>query len=131
MANVSVTVQGVDQFVRKYTQLQRTEILYPPMVRGVERLKSFMAKYPNQRNPDSKYRRTGTLGRRWTTRVTRSAVGLTGKVGNNTIYAPWVQSERFQAEIHQGWWQTDRDAIRGNRSAIVRDFESVIQNAIR
>lgn len=74
--------------------------------------------------------RTGTLGRRWTGRITRSAGGLTGKVGNNTKYAPWVQSERFQAGLHRKRWQTDQQVVNRNRSAIVADFEREIRRAL-
>ena len=75
--------------------------------------------------------RTGTLGRRWTTRITRSAGGLTDKVGNNTKYAPWVQSERFQAGLHRKRWQTDQQVINDNRRAIVDDFEREIRRVLR
>ena len=130
MTNVQFRIEGIDEFNRRYTPLQRSDLLYPPMVRGVERLKSYMARYPRQRNANSTYRRTGTLGRRWTTRITRTQQGLTGKVGNNTVYAPVVQSSRFQARIHRGWWQTDRDAVRDNRGPIVRDFQGAVRRAI-
>ena len=44
------------------------------------------------------YKRTGTLKKRWTTRIRRiSTHSVLGVVGNNTSYAPWVQSREFQA----------------------------------
>lgn len=146
MPDMSVTIQGVDQFVKKYTPLQRNQILQAPMERGVERIKGFMAKYPDQKNPNSRYIRgrgwadadgrvrvltSENLGKRWATRVTTTGNGLIGKVGNNASYGPFVQSDAFQASVHRGWWQTDRDAIRQNRRVIVRDFEGTIQRAIR
>lgn len=130
MTDLSITVQGIDQLNAKFDQLQRNEILRAPMERSVVRLQRFMAKYPPA-PPKSKYRRTGTLGRRWTTQIVGSAQGLTGKVGNRTIYAPEVQAEMFQSEIHKGRWQTDRDAIKKNQSTIIRDFEAAIDKALK
>ena len=127
MADIVVIVQGVKELNAKLDRLQRAQLLVAPMEIAVDRLKGFMNKYPVQRNANSTYVRTGTLGRRWTTRVTPSALAVTGKVGNNTIYGPWVQSAAFQAEIHRGHWQTDRDAIRVNRNAIIADFERSIR----
>ena len=52
------------------------------------------------------YRRTGTLGRRWTMRVAPAT--LTAWVGNNTPYAPMVQDTKGQSKYHQvvGWKTT-------------------------
>lgn len=74
--------------------------------------------------------RTGTLGKKWTVKVSRSANGVTGKVGNNTEYAPFVQSKRFQARLHSKRWQTDESVVQRNRNAIVADFEREIRNAL-
>lgn len=64
------------------------------------------------------YRRTGTLGRQFTTEVQVEGVTVSGSLGTNTPYAPWVvgppETEpltfggvvMFQAPIHRGrWWQ--------------------------
>jgi len=52
------------------------------------------------------YRRTGTLGRRWTMRV--APASLTAWVGNNTPYGPMVQDTKSQSKYHQvvGWKTT-------------------------
>jgi hypothetical protein len=89
-----------------------------PMTQAVAHLHNKMAKYPPQR-PGTAYRRTGTLGRRWTHRVEDG--GKRGVVGNNTVYAPQVQSAEQQRWMHKGRWQTDQsvaDAEAGN----VADF---------
>jgi len=64
------------------------------------------------------YRRTGTLGRTFTTEVRVEGAGVLGAIGTATPYAPWVVGppqdeaiaiggvQMFQAPIHQGrWWQ--------------------------
>lgn len=127
----SIEIQGIDALIRKLDSMERVnDILEPPMQRAVLRLQRDMAEYPPQR-PGSSYVRTGTLGRRWTTQVTRSGDGLTGKIGNNTVYAPFVQSARFQAAVHRGRWNnTDEATLERNRQRIVDDFDNAIQRAL-
>jgi hypothetical protein len=68
---------------------------------------------------DQTYIRTGTLGRKITEAVTRDEHSVTGEMGLNTPYAPWVVGPDFpgedfggktmyQAKIHEKrWWQLD------------------------
>jgi hypothetical protein len=81
----------------------------------------------------SRYVRTGTLGRRWTIApIERSADGLRGKIGNNTLYAPFVQSEQWQVKTHRRTgWRTDAQAVRENEAAIVADFQAAVDLAVR
>ena len=53
------------------------------------------------------YRRTNTLGRRWTISVAPGA--LTAWVGNNVPYAPLVHGDKAQSKYQQvvGWKTTD------------------------
>jgi hypothetical protein len=62
------------------------------------------------------YQRTGTLGRSFTTQVERGQDAVTGELGTNVAYAPWVVGPAYpgedingqtmyQARIHAGlWW---------------------------
>ena len=125
-----IEIQGIDALFRKLGNVAAISTLRPPMQRSVYRLQAGMAKYPAAR-AGSSYRRTGTLGRRWTSVVTESANGLVGTVGNNTSYGPWVQSEMFQAAVHQGRWQTDQDVATKETPAIIADFEQAIGAALR
>ena len=126
----TITIKGVDELVAKLGKAAAIETLRPPMKRAVVRLQRGMAEYPTLR-AGSSYVRTGTLGRRWTTRVLRSAGGLRGKVGNNTSYGPFVQSRQFQASIHRGRWQTDEQVVERNEGAIVQDFTRAIDEALK
>lgn len=67
---------------------------------------------------EGEYTRTGTLGRRFTTKVQVRGVEVLGEIGSDTPYAPWVVGpdeneaitiggvQMFQAPIHRGrWWQ--------------------------
>jgi len=128
---MSITVTGLDELYKHVEAVTAVAILEPPMQRGVLRLEAYMKHYPPP-PPMSKYRRTGTLGRRWTTAIARSNDGLTGRVGNNVNYAPWVQSSMFQVPWHaRTGWRTDADAVRANEAAIVADFQQAIDVAIR
>lgn len=125
----SIEIKGVDELIRKLGKVEGVKVLEAPMKRSVYRLQRDMADYPPQR-PAGSYIRTGTLGRRWTVKVSRRTNGMEGRVGNNTRYAPFVQSHRFQARIHRGTWQTDVQVVDKNRAAIVADFEREIRNAL-
>lgn len=128
MASIEIT--GIDQLMRKLQSMEDVNnVLRPPMQRAVFRLQRDMANYPPAR-PSSSYVRTGTYGRRWTTAINESNQGLVGKVGNNTVYGPFVGSQQFQAAVHRNRWLTDAQAVKRNRARIVADFEQAIQRAL-
>ena len=125
----SIEIRGIDELQRKLGAAASNKILRDPMQRSVYRILRDMAEYPPQRLSSS-YIRTGTLGRRWTQKVAVNRSGVTGKVGNNTEYAPWVQAENFQAWMHKGRWQTDQQVIDERRGDIERDFQQAIDRAL-
>ena len=130
----AIEIKGVEELQKKLGTAGTTKTLRRPMERSVKRLQADMQKYPPQpagvtyrRGQDP---RSEDLGASWTSKVTRSARGLTGKVGNNTSYAPWVQSHQFQA-LHMGYWQTDQEVIDKNIKPIIADFKRAIDRALR
>lgn len=126
----SITIDGVERIAQKLGSLATFDILRDPMQRAVFRLQRDMATYPPA-PPNSSYRRTGTLGRRWTTRVQRTSDGLLGTVGNVTYYAPMVQSKRYQRPIFRRiGWPTDEEVAERNVRDIVRDFAKTIEKAL-
>lgn len=127
---IDIQLTGVDALMDKLGVAEGVEILRRSMERSMLLLMADMAKYPRQRS-GSKYRRTGTLGRRWTKSVRSEYGGLTGIVGNNTPYGPYVQSAERQAWMHQGVWQTDEAVAHRRQSEIVGDFDRSIQEALR
>ena len=129
-ADLEISITGVDRLDAKFGRLQSVRILAPPMHRAVFRLQRQMATYPPP-PAKSKYRRTGTYGRLWTTRVESVGDGLVGTVGIRLQYVPWVGSSAFQAAIHRGRWTTDRLAIQREKPRIVRDFKAEIRGALR
>lgn len=124
-----IEIRGVKELITKLGRVEGFRILKAPMQRGTERLRGRMAKYPPQR--PTKYRRTGTLGRRWTTEVEVSGDSLVGIIGNNTRYGPFVQDATRQARWHQRHWPTDEQVAREEEGAIVRDFDKTIDEALK
>lgn len=126
---IEMELTGVNELFAKLDAVAGNRALRPPMERALLALQADMARYPRQRT-GTKYRRTGTLGRRWTKAVRADSSGLEGKVGNNTAYGPYVQDAKRQAHVHQGLWQTDAEVMRRRQAEIVADFDQVIQRAL-
>lgn len=132
-----IEVRGADEVNRSLLNTQSNFDIYDPssgirktMLRAVIRIQARMMEYPAGRTGSS-YVRTGTLGRRWTTDVTPTGNDLIGKVGNNTTYGPFVQSEMFQAAIHEGRWQTDAQVMREESPAIESEFAALVSRVVR
>jgi hypothetical protein len=105
------------------------QVLEGALDRGAFRVEAGMKVYPPPPS-GSTYVRTGTLGRRWTTKPIREANTVGREIGNNTDYGPVVQSEELQAYTHRGRWQTDADVLRRETPAIVRDVDEALRDAV-
>jgi len=127
---MELEIKGIKELFNKLDRLEAIDVLERPMQRAMYRLEARMKEYPAP-PARSTYVRTGTLGRRWTTKIIKLREGVQGVIGNNTEYAPWVQSKRFQAAIHKGRWQTAEDVLTEELKTIVDDFEKAIKDAIR
>lgn len=127
---MELEIRGIQELFNKLDQLEAIDILERPMQRAMLRIENRIKEYPVP-PARSTYVRTGTLGRRWVTKVNKLRDGVEGRIGNNTEYAPWVQSRRFQAAIHQGRWQTAEDVLTEELQTIINDFERAIKDAIR
>lgn len=99
-----------------------------PMTMSLALLVDDIAEYPPAPSGSS-YRRTGNLGRAWTSaqyEIHASTGGITGVIGNavrdrrGRAYGPYVQSEEEQAWMHRGRWATDEMVAERNTNAIVR-----------
>lgn len=116
-------IEGLDELYATLGFFKGLEFLRSPMYKVVFLLQERIARYPA---PKPTSDRQGTLSRAWTTEVTLSPTQLEGKVGTRIVYAPWVQSKKFQAWMHKGWWQTDEDVMR----ASTRDIEYLFNSHI-
>ena len=124
-----MNIEGLEQLFRRLNTVQAQNVLRAPMNRAVLRIQADMQKYPAQR-PNSSYRRTGTLGRSWTSTVDNLGDGIRGRVGNRVKYAPFVQSSMFQRPVHRRRWQTDRIVLNRQRGAIQADFARAVNQAL-
>lgn len=127
---MSVTVDGLDELFRKLDRVAAFDKLEEPTHQGVLLMQSFMQDYPPA-PPLSRYIRTGTEGRRWTTKVERTSDGFIGRVGNNVPYGPYVQSKRFQTRFHaRTGWRTDEQAVDENRAAVVAFYQAAVNRTL-
>lgn len=126
---IQIDISGVDNVIRRLGQMRGTAALRPPMQTSVQMLKSDMQLYPSAPQ-GSTYRRTGTLGRRWVAEVNTVPGGVHGVVGNNTVYAPYVQSSKLQAGVHRSRWQTETQVLQRRTQAINTLFENAIRRAL-
>lgn len=73
------------------------------------------------------YRRTGTLGKSWTTDVNATSDSIRGVLGNVRSYAQYVQDEELQAQMHKGHWPTVQMLLRAPAARMGRFFEQAME----
>jgi hypothetical protein len=128
---IELELTGLEAVQKKFGEVGSQNILIPPMQASLYLLQSYMSDY-GLLSKKATAHHTGTLGRRWTTTPpVRISNGVRGEVGNNTSYAPWVQSSRFQVAWHRGFWQTDEMAMRALTPQITEMFNDALAQALR
>lgn len=135
------TIKGLDRVSAKLRTLQNFSAwAYDPMDASVKEIQRELAQYPRKaqgafsryataaqrraywakvRGGEINHRegigyvRSGTIGRKWTSRVENSINGVRGVVGNNAEGAEYVQGAATQQLFHKAsGWTTDQEAIR-------------------
>lgn len=128
----SIQITGVDQLMKKLGNVEGNKVLRGPMDNAMATLIAESKKYPQPTG--GKYVRTDTLKNSWAkpenSRIDKTSRGLTGHVGTNVEYAPFVMSHQFQAR-HMTHWPTDMSIMAKCRNAIVADFERAIAKALK
>jgi len=143
-----VSVQIDDRFEGDLQQLLDALGAFPDIAqsrvsgaieKGLLLLQGRMAVYPPA-PMGSTYRRTGTLGRTWTSaaRVVEMESGafVSGRVGNATPYGPWVQHPEDQTAVHKAHgWKTTADVLAESENDIaeilVEAGGSIVQDLAR
>ena len=125
--SVVIEIVGIDAVIRKLGKVEGLKQLEPAMRDAVALVQGAVAHYPAP-PPTSTYRRTGTLGRSWATKVQRSP--LQGQVGTNLDYAPWVQDRDRQAWMHKGRWQTIQDVAEKLADQVQTIFDRAINRLL-
>lgn len=140
MTAPQIEIRGLDKLLRKYRRLGKNA---SPAIRDLTKhaadyAHSQVPSYPPPR-PESRYRRTGTLGRTIHAKVKNlSDTEWAGILGTPTAYAPWViSSERTpqgvggQAWFHKERWWTLQGVVKGARNAIVKIYQDGIRRLLQ
>ncbi len=129
---ITIEITGIDAAIRKLGKIEGLKQLEPAMRDAVALIQGAITKYPAP-PPNSTYRRTWTLGRSWTTKVTRSP--LLGQVGTalgkeGPGYARYVQDRDMQAWMHVGRWQTIQDVAEKLADQVQAIFDRAINRLL-
>ena len=128
----TITLDGADRLLAALDHEPQiaAPILRTATERALLRLVKPLATYPPAQGT---YRRTGTLGRLWTSaqpEFTSNASGFEGSLGNTTPYGPFVQGshdeEPHQAWMHKDTWKTVDDVAKANEGAIQGEYEAAL-----
>lgn len=122
----------LDSMRRELAAESKNTSIQAAMKRSLYVLIGEMANYPALQS--NSYRRTGTLGRSWTSSAKVESDGETveGRIGTNVEYAPLVQSSRLQTAVHRRHgWMTDARAIAKNRRFIESQFNGAVRLVVR
>jgi hypothetical protein len=77
------------------------------------------------------YVRSGTLGRKWVTKVKNTTGGVQGEIGNNAEYARYVQSAAQQQTFHKATgFATDVSAMRATEQGRRRIWQASIRREL-
>jgi hypothetical protein len=146
-----IEVLGLGEVIRKLNGLDDPARFIRPMTEATAHIQNKIAKYPPSpagRKQGFKtekqrryffwalregiiklpYKRTGTLGRKWTSRV--SPKGRRGTVGNNTPYARVVQDSGYDKYSHyhkETGWSTIQEVAKSEEKAVAGYFERQYQ----
>jgi len=120
-------LRALQEALRREADGAAVETLQATVHQALLLLATYAAEYPPQ-PAGSDYRRTGTLGRLWTTatpHVTISGHVLDARIGNATPYGPRVQGSADQAPVHRGRWLTTDEVV----EAHVDEIDALLAHA--
>jgi hypothetical protein len=154
---MTLKIDGIDRVIRKLDNVSAFQRwANRPMTQTVALLQDTLAKYPAKAQgafsamatPRQKraywarvksgaithgpggYRRTGTLGRKWTTKTEPTASGVKGTVGNNAPGAQFVQGDRQQPFHRASGFVTTRQARRDNEGKIQLVWRQAVRQVL-
>lgn len=153
MAEPSVEVIGLDEVLRKLGNaaspavlmrgmhkalnlVRRQIVTYPPashkpMVWASEAQRRFVMAAIRSGEIEVPYRRTGDLSRAWTSEVSETGTDVVGRLGNNTVYGPYVMGKETQAAYHAGTWPVAAEVAEESMDGIVQCFVMAAEEALR
>lgn len=144
-----IEIKGLDKLVKKINKLEQMDTVKAALKNAAIFLAGEMAEYPSQtaaNQPPVPYyiRGRGTqtgsrnlgnsedLGQKWQGAKPRvSNKGFTVVIGTNVSYAPYVQSDEFQARwMKDIGWQTDKTVLEENEDEVTEYLSDAIAKII-
>jgi hypothetical protein len=139
MADITIRIEGIDELRKKFKQApERFNRAFKTATHAaLIMLQENVQPYPRA-NPDSKYKRTGTLGRSLgsgeqggkvsepdISTVKTHGAYFTGEFGTRLKYAPYVIGDPAteQAGVHKGRWWTMVTVAQKSREKIQRVYQ--------
>jgi hypothetical protein len=135
---VKIRIVGGPQLEAKYNRRASDvrSMMHTATAKAVTYVHSTVPPYPPE-PPMSTYRRTGLLGRSIATDVRTIGAQSVGIIGTDTVYAPWVISDRAvgnrgpQAKVHKGRWYTLQGVVNKAWSQVVQIYRDAFRKAIQ
>ena len=128
MSTITIRINGLDEVRKALGEAGAVQALRPAVEKSLNTIVDRVADYPPPITGQA-YVRTGTLGKKWPP-VEMDSDGLSGKIGTNVKYAPYVQDDEKQAAIHKGRWETVSQAMESMEPEIVEIFQKQIEQVI-
>ena len=154
----TITITGLDKALAKLKTIEQlNKHMTPPMVQSLGHLQRRLARYPKKApgaftamaTPRQKraywakvrsgeistmkgggYRRSGTIGRKWSHRIRTHSGGMTGELTNNAPGVIYVQGERQQPFHKASGWPTVDSVAAKEGKAVQRYFNATIRSIL-
>lgn len=130
MVTLEARLEGADEAIATLRGMgaDLLDIVEPALQRGGYRSENKLKEYPSQR--PTEYVRTMKLGQAWfMDPVVRSGDELLLNLGNRIGYAPYVQSQELQANVHRGYWETDEEILDQELPVVVEEMSAALNRA--
>ena len=130
----NITIPGINELVTNFhdaPSIVATELKIASMAVLLLYIGD-LKEYPDR--PNSAYVRTKTLGRTWAAAQpawTPVGSGFEASIVNKTPYASEVQGQEDQAQVHQGYWQTDEQVVEARMSDAATYFDKAGEKIIK
>lgn len=154
----TITITGLEQVAHKLKTVEQIALhLGPPMDKSLKHLQRRMARYPSKapgaftalatpaqrraywakvrsgeitHDPRTGYRRSGNIGRRWSSKMNKTAQGITGELINNAPGAKYVHDWQPAFIRASKWAQVDEVAAKESK-AIQGYFNATIRSILQ
>lgn len=137
--NSTIRIEGLEELKRKFEEMPAmlNQLMKTEMERSMEFIHGRVPAYPPP-PPGSTYQRTLTLGKSINTEVKALGGDVTGEIGTNVVYAPYVISSEEtrdgrgpQAWMHKGRWWTLQEVVEKAMGAVTNRFQKMVDRLLK